>query len=279
MLASVGGLDSAAWRQGERNTYIDAVIIAAEENVAVRREVTHAMSTWASDLAQAFGRWRNGEGSASTQGGASTSNMSQQIQGAATDTTNSGHVGTTSTGEVASQTSTSAPPPAPLSDQVLSSSEATQITRVIAPSQPLSPTAEQRDEAAISSTSATMTQPQNGSPLAHASSSPATSNNTSAPLIWTEASTHSQPPHNASTSTSSSHTMAGESSSRALQPLSPNTRNSVPQRRAFVEDDDKGDENAGDGERTPKRQRGEGEVDADAGESSTGDEICCLERA
>jgi hypothetical protein len=63
--------------------------------------------------------------------------------------------------------------------------------------------------------------------------------------------------------------MAGESSSRALQSISPNTRNDVPQRRAFVEDDDEGDENAGDGnERSPKRQRGEGDVDV--GQSSSG---------
>jgi hypothetical protein len=55
MLASVGGLDSVAWRQGERHTDIDGVIIVAEDNAAVRREVTQAMSTWASDLAQAFG--------------------------------------------------------------------------------------------------------------------------------------------------------------------------------------------------------------------------------
>jgi hypothetical protein len=55
MLAAVGGLDSAAWRQGERHIYIDAAIVAAEENAAARREVTQAMSTWASDLAQAFG--------------------------------------------------------------------------------------------------------------------------------------------------------------------------------------------------------------------------------
>jgi hypothetical protein len=54
-----------------------------------------------------------------------------------------------------------------------------------------------------------------------------------------------------------------------LQPLSPNTRNSVPQRRAYVEDDEEGDENE---RRTPKRQKGEGDVDVDvdAGESSSG---------
>jgi hypothetical protein len=60
--------------------------------------------------------------------------------------------------------------------------------------------------------------------------------------------------------------MAGESSSRALQPLSPNTRNIVPQRRAYVEDDEEEDENE---RRTPKRQRGE-DVDVDVGESSSG---------
>jgi hypothetical protein len=116
--------------------------------------------------------------------------MSQQILGGATDTTNSGYVDTTTSG-VVTQASTSAPTPAPLLDQALSSSEGNSNHPITAPSEPLPPTIEQRDEAAISSTSATMTQAQNGSPLAHASKSPATSNNTSLPLICTETSTPS----------------------------------------------------------------------------------------
>jgi len=173
---------------------------------------------------------------------------------------NSGHAGP-STGGVASQTSTSAP--ASFSDQESSTSAPSSDQGITALSQPLPPTAEQQDVAAMNAPSATVTEAQVESNPTQAPRSLATGINTSAPLIWTEASTPSQPPHNTIASSSST----SESSSRALQPLSPNTRNSVPQRRAFVEDDDEGDENEA---RTPKRQRGDGDVESEVGESSSG---------
>jgi hypothetical protein len=228
MLASVGGLDSAAWRQGERHTDIDAVIIAAEENAVARMEITEALSTGISDLARDFGRG----GNAMEQGEASTSTMSQQSTGAATDSMDSSHAGP-STGEVASQTSTSAPPPAAFSGQAPNGKVSNSNQGITAPSRP---------------------------------QSSATSNDTSTPLIWTETSTPSQPLHNTTESSSST----SEFSSRALQPLSSNSGNSVPQRRAFVEDDDEEDENGNGNERSPKRRRGEGEGDVDVGESSNG---------
>jgi hypothetical protein len=97
MLDFVGVLDSAGWRQGERHTDIDAIIVAAGENAAARRAVTEALSTWASDLARGFGR----VGNAADQGEASTSTTSQQSTGAATDSMNSSPAGP-STGGVAS---------------------------------------------------------------------------------------------------------------------------------------------------------------------------------
>jgi hypothetical protein len=186
--------------------------------------------------------------------------MSQQIPEDTIDTTNSGHVNTT-TSRVVAQASTSAPPPATLSDQAPSSSAPDSNQRIIAPSQSLLPTAGRRGEGALHSTSATVTSSQDRSQPTQASQSSTATNNTSGPLIWIEASTPSQLPHNIIASSSST----SESSSRALQPLSLNTRNSVPQRQAFVEGYGEEDESEG---RAPKRQRGEGDVDA--GESSSG---------